>query len=439
MSTELLSIIIQSISFGLYCSIGIYTILYPNEKKIHFLIYSLLLGAGELLAFLISPLMMLPFFLALIGYIYYSHVKSLFSLISIPITYMIVVLSTNLFTAVFQSVFHTDYATISISIPILILLESLICVATFGILYLGKKLLHRTLFHTTRSLPSGTITMICTHTMIYSAIILMIVLISPALMISTSAMIIMCVVTLCFLILTLVINYHVLKKSENTILAQEQLKQFENLKEYAENLEQVYNNIRSFKHDYVNIMTSISSYLDEKRYDELTEYFYTDILPTKEALNHNTDTLNRLMHVKQLEVKSLLSYKMLYAVEQGIQIHIDIPDDIEAINMKSVDLLRILGIYLDNAIEAALETERPQVNLHMANMESYIAILIENSYVDHGIPISKMLQKDVTSKGEGHGVGLHNANEILLQYPNILHETYTEHSMFYQHLQIADK
>ena len=437
MLTEILSIVTQVIIFTSFCSIGIYTILYPKVKKMDFLIYCFLLGLGIYLTQTISPIMMLPFFLALIGYIYYSHDKSLLSLISIPITYMITVLSCNLVTAVFQSVFHTDYVTISISIPILILLESFICVATFGILYLVKKLLHRTLFHTTRSLPKGTITMICTHTMIYSAIILMIVIISPALMFSTSAMIIMCVVTLCFLILTLVINYHVLKKSENTILAQEQLKQFENLKEYAENLEQVYNNIRSFKHDYVNIMTSISSYLDEKRYDELTEYFYKDILPTKEALNHNTDTLNRLMHVKQLEVKSLLSYKMLYAVEQGIQIHIDIPDDIESINMKPVDLLRILGIYLDNAMEAALETEHPQVNLHMANMESYVAVQIENSYVDHGIPISKMLQKDVTSKGEGHGVGLHNANEILLQYPNILHETYTEHSMFYQHLQVA--
>lgn len=439
MSTEILFIITQVISFTLFCSISIYTILYPNEKKIHFLIYSLLLGAGEILTLLISPLMMLPFFLALIGYIYYSHDKSLLSLISIPITYMLLVLSCNLFIALFQSVFHIDSDTIFMSIPLSILQTLFMCGSMFGLLYIGKKLLHRTLFHTTRSLPNGTITMVLTHTMIYSAILLMIVLISPALMISTSAMIIMCVVTLCFLILTLVINYHVLKKSENTILAQEQLKQFENLKEYAENLEQVYNNIRSFKHDYVNIMTSISSYLDEKRYDELTEYFYRDILPTKEALNHNTDTLNRLMHVKQLEVKSLLSYKMLYAVEQGIQIHIDIPDDIENINMKSVDLLRILGIYLDNAMEAALETERPQLNLHMANMESYIAILIENSYVDHGIPISKMLQKDVTSKGEGHGVGLHNANEILLQYPNILHETYTEHSIFYQHLQIADK
>lgn len=280
--------------------------------------------------------------------------------------------------------------------------------------------------------------MIFTHTIIYSAIILMIVLISPALMFSVPAMITMCVVTLCFLILTLVINYHVLKKSANTIIAQEQLKQFENLKEYAKNLEQVYNNIRSFKHDYVNIMTSISSYLDEKRYDELTEYFYKDILPTKESLNQNTDTLNRLMHVKQLEVKSLLSYKMLYAVEQGIQIHVDIPDDIESINMKPVDLLRILGIYLDNAIEAALETEQPQVNFHMANMESYVAIIIENSYVDHGIPISKMSQNGVTSKSKGHGTGLHNASEILMQYSNILHETYTEHSMFYQHLQIEN-
>ncbi len=129
---------------------------------------------------------------------------------------------------------------------------------------------------------------------------------------------------------------------------------------------------------------------------------------------------------------------MLYAIEQGIQIHIDIPDDIEWIDMKSIDLLRILGIFLDNAMEATLETAKPQLNVRMAAMDSYIAIMIENSYVDCGIPIGKMTQKGVTSKGEGHGMGLYNATEILKDYPNIIHETYTENSMFYQHLQISN-
>lgn len=303
---------------------------------------------------------------------------------------------------------------------------------------MGKKIVQHIIGQSLSSPSKDTILLLFTHTTIYGSIILIIVLTSPALMISTTAAITMCITIAFFFLLTLSVNYYILKRSEKTIISQEQLKQFENLKEYTENLEQLYNNIRSFKHDYINILTSISTYLDEKRYNDLSTYFHNEILPTKEALNHNSDTLNRLMHIKQLEVKSLLSYKMLYAIEQGIQIHIDIPDDIEWIDMKSIDLLRILGIFLDNAMEATLETAKPQLNVRMAAMDSYIAIMIENSYVDCGIPIGKMTQKGVTSKGEGHGMGLYNATEILKDYPNIIHETYTENSMFYQHLQISN-
>ena len=439
MTEHLYLIIIQSILFGLQNSLGIYFFLFNIEKKKNILVYFSLLTFGIFISLIFNSLFVfIPFFICLIFYIYFAHNKSLYPLISIPLTYMIAVFFNELYLGVFELCFHANWEMILHHNSLFFSFSFLLILSIVIFIFVGKTIIMHIIGQPMISPSKDTILLLFTHTTIYGSIILIIVLISPALTISTTAAIAMCITIAFFFLLTLSVNYYILKRSEKTIISQEQLKQFENLKEYTENLEQLYNSIRSFKHDYINILTSISTYLDEKRYNDLSTYFHKEILPTKEALNHNSDTLNRLMHIKQLEVKSLLSYKMLYAIEQGIQIHIDIPDDIKWIDMKSIDLLRILGIFLDNAMEATLETAKPQLNVRMATMDSYIAIIIENSYVDCGIPIGKMTQKDVTSKGEGHGMGLYNAAEILKDYPNIIHETYTENSMFYQHLQISN-
>ena len=183
---------------------------------------------------------------------------------------------------------------------------------------------------------------------------------------------------------------------------------------------------------------SISSFLEEGEYDALHTYFNTYILPLKSTMNQNTETLNNLMNVHVLELKSLLSVKLMSAMEQGIQVTIDIPDTIDQIQLNPIDLTRVLGIYLDNAMEAASETERPVIAFHMAPVHNCIAIMIANSFLDKGLPISEMAQLNVTSKGENHGIGLYNANQILNQYDTVFHETYIEDGQFIQHLQIQN-
>ena len=56
---------------------------------------------------------------------------------------------------------------------------------------------------------------------------------------------------------------------------------------------------------------------------------------------------------------------MIYAHESGIDVTIDIPDKVDSFSMDTIDLARILGIFLDNAIEAALETQQPKIGLNI--------------------------------------------------------------------------
>ncbi len=240
-----------------------------------------------------------------------------------------------------------------------------------------------------------------------------------------------------FTVSLLLIVIHGVKKNYE---AQEKVKYLENLNEYTKNLEMVYNNLSSFRHDYINIMTSLAAYIDEKKYEELSIFFHDHILPMQKELSQKNGTLNSLLHIHMLELKSILYTKLLLAINQNITVTIDIPDEIDEINtihIDPIDLTRMLGIYLDNAIEASLETEHPTIHFHLGKMNEDIVFIISNTFIDKGLSISQMYKKEVTTKETGHGIGLYNVSVILNRYNNIYHETFIEDGLFTQQFQIS--
>ena len=111
--------------------------------------------------------------------------------------------------------------------------------------------------------------------------------------------------------------------------------------------------------------------------------------------------LNLLSNITVLEIKSLLSAKMIYAHEMGIDVTIDIPENISSFFMDTVDLARILGIFLDNAVEAALITAHPEVGLNIIRNPDTAAVIIRNSLQDGDIALHKLKQQGFTTK-TGH-------------------------------------
>ena len=219
--------------------------------------------------------------------------------------------------------------------------------------------------------------------------------------------------------------------------ARKKVEYLEHLKEYTENLEMVYDNLRSFRHDYINVMASLAAYIEEGRYEELGDFFYGHILPMQKGLTQKNDALNSLLHVEVLELKSILYTKLLLAVNREVEVEVDIPDVIDCVHMDPVDLVRVLGIYLDNAIEACLETERPFLGFHLGRVEGDVVFLLSNSFVDRGLSLGQMCKKDVSTKGEGRGIGLYTVGEILNRYDNVYHETRMEEGVFIQQVRIC--
>lgn len=209
------------------------------------------------------------------------------------------------------------------------------------------------------------------------------------------------------------------------------------LQSYTHNLEILYDGLRSFKHDYVNILLSISGYIENGDMDELKKFFEDKIFPTKNLIDQGDYKLNQLSNIGVLEIKSLLSAKMICAHESGIDVTIDIPDRVDRFPIDTVDLARILGIFLDNAIEAALETEQPQIGLNIIRNETGAAIIISNRFRDSGETLHKLKQKGFSTKTGHPGIGLSSAQKIIRSYDNILHETTIQRDRFIQHMELT--
>jgi len=238
---------------------------------------------------------------------------------------------------------------------------------------------------------------------------------------------------MCFLLLSMRRSYL------EQIQAEAKQKALQDLQSYTQNLEAMYNGLRSFKHDYVNILLSLSGYIEAGDMDRLKFFFESKIFPTKNLITTGDYKLNQLSNIGVLEIKSLLSVKMIYAHELGIDITIDIPGKVESFLIDTVDLARILGIFLDNAIEATLETEQPQIGLNILQDKAGVSIIISNSFRDNGVMLHNLKRKGFSTKAGHQGIGLWNAQKIISSYDNVLLETTMKCNYFIQHIELTDK
>lgn len=232
------------------------------------------------------------------------------------------------------------------------------------------------------------------------------------------------------------IVFHVYRERANM---EHEKQEQENLQEYTKQVEKMYEGLRAFKHDYTNILATLSGYLDEEDFEGLRKYFDNYILPTNKKINQDNYRLIQLSNIKQSSIKGVLASKLIYAHTIGIEVYIDIVEEIKHINMNPVDFTRVLGIFLDNAIEASNECDIKEIKLNIIKEKKSVTIIIMNTFIDHGIPISQFEKKYFSTKGENRGIGLYNVREILNHYNNVFKVTEINNGFFSQTLIIENE
>lgn len=200
----------------------------------------------------------------------------------------------------------------------------------------------------------------------------------------------------------------------------------------------LYNNVSAFKHDFSNIITALGGYINSKNMEGLEKYY--DNILDECNINNNLSTLNPNI-INNPAIYNILAAKYYKADELGITINLQVFINLNELKMDVYDFCRILGILLDNAIEASSKCEEKIINIDIRDIrpKKCQSITIENTFLDKNIDISRLAEKGYTSKTkdkESHGIGLWQVAKLIKKNKNTILDTSKDDKYFRQELVI---
>ncbi|HOQ00385.1 MAG TPA: GHKL domain-containing protein [Acetivibrio clariflavus] len=245
----------------------------------------------------------------------------------------------------------------------------------------------------------------------------------------TSPLLIYNSISLVFILLINTINF--IRWGKIEILKQNV--EFQNL--YIQTLNEIIDGLRGFKHDYNNMLQVMQGYISVNDMEGLKN-FHSQLLAESRKIN-NIVPLNS--YIKDAPpVYGLLLSKISYSEIKNVTFNISVICKLKISNIKICDFCKILGILLDNAIEAAAESEKKLVELSIMESPAKTSLFIEisNSCAET-VDISSIFKDGYTTK-EGHtGFGLWEVQKILSKYKNCKLYTNVCESFFSQKIEIV--
>ena len=205
--------------------------------------------------------------------------------------------------------------------------------------------------------------------------------------------------------------------------------------EYNRELESNMENIRNIKHDIKNLFLTMGGFVDKSDDEEMKVFYAENIVPfAKQELQKN-DLYMKLSNIHDESMKSFLYFKIMQGIEQNVdmelQVQLDHTDN--RFCMGQIDLIRILGILLDNAIEEAKICNGTVVTSIKEDEREYVFSIsntVRRQTKERGVI------PGTTDKGLGRGNGLLIVNKLIRKYKNVLLNSYFKEDYFVQCLRI---
>ena len=192
---------------------------------------------------------------------------------------------------------------------------------------------------------------------------------------------------------------------------------------------------KGFKHDFDNIVSAIGGYVQTNDMEGLKIYY--ESLREDCQKTNNIATLNPNI-INDPAIYSILSSKYHKADSLGIKINLEFFVDLSSFEINSYEFSRILGILLDNAIEASSECEEKIINIYFRNEynRNRNLIIISNTYKDKSVNTEEIFEKGKSSKENHSGLGLWEVRQYMKKNDNLNLFTSKDDKYFSQQLEI---
>ena len=182
------------------------------------------------------------------------------------------------------------------------------------------------------------------------------------------------------------------------------------LKKQRDEVQNIYQTMRAWRHDYHNHMQSIKALLSMGKKEELSDYL--------DNLEKDLDSIDIAIRTGNVGLDAILSSKVSIARKNNIEVNCTakVPQEL---TVSDVHLCAIVGNLMDNAIEACekMKKETPDairfIRVYIGLFKSQLYISVTNSTKESK---RRRLSELVTSKLGEHGFGLRRIDKIAEKY-----------------------
>ena len=141
----------------------------------------------------------------------------------------------------------------------------------------------------------------------------------------------------------------------------------------------------------------------------------------EDSINIEGQASTNLKNLPKGGIKGLMYYKAAIAQKHKIKLTADVSIESKGILTKLTEkeirvLCKLIGIYFDNAIEAAAESRKKIVSIEIYELKNKVSIVFSNTFKKHK-NINDRNKKGISSKGAGRGNGLYFASKLIKENP----------------------
>lgn len=210
------------------------------------------------------------------------------------------------------------------------------------------------------------------------------------------------------IVIFLIITYIFIKEQNNY----KQLSlEYDSLFNYIQTFEDWIEKEQLNRHEYKNQLAVLRCLTKEKKVkDKIDEILEDDI-------NIEGQAVTSLKNLPKGGIKGLMYYKSAIAQKHKINLTTDVSIESKGILTKLSEkevrvLCKLIGIYFDNAIEAAIESRKKNLSIEIYELKDRVNFVFSNTFKKHK-NMKNINQKGVSSKGEGRGNGLYFASKLI--------------------------
>ena len=202
------------------------------------------------------------------------------------------------------------------------------------------------------------------------------------------------------------------QKIENEKISKKYDELLDVMKSYESDIEEQ----RTLRHETKNEFATIKCKLQDKEDSKIIIKYIDSVIGEKEKAG--SIKYSKFKYLPSNGLKGFFYYKFIEAEKKGIDVSINISKQIENSFLKDIetkdfkDLARIIGVYLDNAIEASSISEDKKLGIEMYLIKEKIEIIITNTF-NNKINLDKIGKESFSTKGKHRGHGLLLVNKIL--------------------------